>query len=134
MKSFFEKSNIKVNNLDDCDYINFSIKYGLEINKSHLEFDYDWLNGKSKEYLVDILLKIYRFHISAKDLKHLPNNINNMILEMIVWGYNDLYSFPENWNILKLEFTNSNCYPIIKSSFTYKDVLLTASQTSYLAC
>jgi hypothetical protein len=51
-----------------------------------------------------------------------------------VWEYNSPYKFPENWNILKIKFRNSNYHPTITESFKFEKIVLTSTQSTSLAC
>jgi hypothetical protein len=114
MEAFFRK-------IDNKKDLLYQLKYNLPINCEIISFS----RIKQKYYhrLEEILLNCNYFTLFGKNLKYLPDNINNPKLTLHI-NHNKLMktTLPENWNINKLEIYSNNI-PKIPTTFKYKIIV-----------
>lgn len=127
MKTFFEKTEIKPNKI--CYFLKYNkpIK-DYSFSEVHFKKIKHYFNGNQVNKLKNIINNVEYFDISGFDLKYLPSNINNPSLVLNVYYYNEIYFFPENWNIKKLDFYFSKSSPLIPNSFICEEIGYSQSQ------
>jgi hypothetical protein len=123
MLSFFEKSG------DIHNEVNYYLKYNIDI-PDNVEFHISlWEINKKYDYrLNEILPKTITCYLDAYDIKRLPNNINNQKLSLLILKHNEVYNFPENCSINRLEFLVSSVVPKFNETFKYKENILSFEQ------
>lgn len=113
MKAFFEKINTKT--------FLYCLKYNQPFEESNVIIAFDFIKPKYHNRLKEILETVMSCNIRGDCLKYLPNNVTNKKLDLNVWYYDKDDIFPENWEILTINFryprymVNQNKHKIPKS-------------------